>query len=147
MPLTSQPFYFEFTRRDFAFRVNYEFLYTFFLLLRECNVRSTYFGALEDDEQDVKYDEVFVVRTVFRNFRAASSFFRYASPTSQHVSAHTPGASSEPSQHSGSITRLDRELEQTQITCHKDHLVHVSWGYSHQCVLRSDSKTLSRDKH
>lgn len=48
--LTSQPFYLVFTRRDFAFQVNYEFLDAFLLLLRKCNVRSTYFGTLEDNE-------------------------------------------------------------------------------------------------
>lgn len=41
--------------------------------------------------------------TVLRNFRSASIFFLYSSPTALHVLGHTPDASSEPSQHSGSV--------------------------------------------
>lgn len=104
---TSQSFYFVFTRRNFTFQVNNEFLKAFLLLLCKCNVRSTYFRALENNEQDIKFDWLSAVRTVFRNLRSASSFLRWASPTSAHVLEHTPGASSDPSQHSGSSARLD----------------------------------------
>lgn len=78
MLFTSQPFYVEFTRRDFAFQVNYEFLDPFLLLLCKRNVRSTYFGALENSEQDVNHGGTPVARTVFRNLRSASSFLRYS---------------------------------------------------------------------
>ena len=108
MLLTSQPFHFEFTRRDFMFQINYEFLDTVLLLMGKRNIRSTYFGALEDSDQYVDHDETPIAHTVFRNLRSASSFLRYTSPTSLHVLGHTPGASSDPSQHSGSGMRLDR---------------------------------------
>lgn len=129
MLLTSQPFYFEFTRRYFAFQVDYEFLETLLLLLRECNVRGTYFRALEDDEQGVSHDETTVEHTVFRSLRSTSSFLRYASPTSPHVLEHTPGSSSDPSQHSASAMRLGcGNLVAKHITYHKDHPAHVNWG-------------------
>lgn len=108
MLFTSQPFYVEFTRRDFTFQVNYEFLNTFLLLLCKRDVRSTYFGALENSEQDVNHDRTPIARTVFRNLRSASSFLRYSWPTSSHVLEHTPGASSDPSQHSSSCMKLGR---------------------------------------
>ena len=82
MLITSQPLNLELTRCDFVFQVNYELLDTFLLFLRKCNVRSTYFGALEGNEQDVDYEDTFGARTVFRNLRSASSFLRYTSPTS-----------------------------------------------------------------
>lgn len=73
--------------------------------------------------EQLRISSLICPHTVFRVFVSASTFALYAFPISSHLFGHTPGASSDPSQHSGSVSHL-RKLKPSQlssITYRRDH--------------------------
>lgn len=90
----------------------------FLLFMRECDIVGSEFRTLTCWLIGTGGVDVEGELTVLRSFRSASTFFLCSSPTTLHVLGHTPEASSEPSQHSGSV-------HNDQINCYLNLMVSI----------------------
>ena len=103
---------------------------------------STYINAKESQSP----------RTVFLSLRSASCLALYASPTSAHVFLHTPGRSSEPSQHSGSsrpptVQPHSAQRKKSGNTHRTVRRAPASWGRTRRGARRFGSRTACPGRH